>query len=86
MFHVCFASSERLVGSRPYPSHGANGPRARRARARRVEFLQCVLVDPTLERRFQRTVALVKWALFLSLGTLLLILGQYLGWANLLEL
>lgn len=53
--------------------------------ARRVEFLQCVLVDPSLERRFQRTVALVKWALFLSLGVLLLILGTYLGWANLLE-
>src|SRR5207244_10158040 len=54
--------------------------------ARRVEFLQCVLVDPSLERRFQRTVALVKWALFISLGALLLILGEYRGWASLLEM
>jgi Zn-dependent protease with chaperone function len=54
--------------------------------ARRVEFLQCVLADPTIEPRFQRTVTLVKWTLFLSLGALLLILGRYLGWANLLEL
>src|SRR5713226_759147 len=54
--------------------------------ARRVEFLQCVLIDPTLEPRFQRTVTLVKWALFLSLGALLLILGSKLGWASLLEL
>ena len=53
--------------------------------ARRVEFLQCILVDPSLEPRFQRTVTLVKWALFVSLGGLLLILGRYLGWANLLE-
>jgi Zn-dependent protease with chaperone function len=35
--------------------------------ARRVEFLQGVLADRSLERRFQRRVALVKWALFLSL-------------------
>jgi len=39
-----------------------------------------------LEPRFQRTVTLVKWALFLSLGALLLILGKYLGWSSLLEL
>jgi Zn-dependent protease with chaperone function len=36
--------------------------------ARRVEFLQRVLLDPDVERRFQRRVALVKWALFLLLG------------------
>jgi Zn-dependent protease with chaperone function len=54
--------------------------------ARRVEFLQCVLADPAVEPRFQRTVTLVKWALFLSLGALLLILGEYRGWASLLEL
>src|SRR5262249_42357215 len=54
--------------------------------ARRVEFLQCVLIDPSLEARFQRTVMLVKWALFLSLGALLLILGSKLGWGSLLEL
>jgi Zn-dependent protease with chaperone function len=53
--------------------------------ARRVEFLQCVLADPSLEPRFQRTVTLVKWALLLSLVALLLILGNYQGWGNLLE-
>src|SRR5579871_684880 len=54
--------------------------------ARRVEFLQGVLADPTLEPRFQRTVMLVKWGLFLSLGALLVILGMYLGWGSLLEM
>jgi Zn-dependent protease with chaperone function len=53
--------------------------------ARRVEFLQCVLADPTLEPRFQRTVTFVKWAMLLSLVALLLILGNYQGWDNLLE-
>jgi len=42
--------------------------------ARRVEFLQDVLVDPTLERRFQRRVAQVKWALIVVLGTLAVLL------------
>jgi STE24 endopeptidase len=35
--------------------------------ARRVEFLQQVLVDPAQEARFQRRVGLVKWGLFLAL-------------------
>ncbi len=35
--------------------------------ARRVEFLQGVLRDRSVERHFQRRVALVKWALFLGL-------------------
>jgi STE24 endopeptidase len=53
--------------------------------ARRVEFLQCVLADPSLEPRFQRTVTFVKWALLLSLVALLLILGNYQGWGNLFD-
>lgn len=48
--------------------------------ARRVEFLQRVLLDPTLEPRFQRTVGLVKWGLFLTLTALLCWLGTTLGW------
>ncbi len=36
--------------------------------ARRVDFLQRVLLDPSVEKRFQRRVALVKWSLFLVLG------------------
>ncbi len=39
--------------------------------ARRVEFLQRVLQDPHEERRFQRRVAVVKWAMFLVLGAAL---------------
>ncbi|HZY89568.1 MAG TPA: M48 family metallopeptidase [Gemmataceae bacterium] len=39
--------------------------------ARRVEFLQRVLHDPREERRFQRRVAAVKWAMFLVLSAAL---------------
>jgi Zn-dependent protease with chaperone function len=48
--------------------------------ARRVEFLQRVLRDPSVEARFQRRVALVKWALFLVLGGMLLFLLSKNGW------
>ena len=51
--------------------------------ARRVEFLQSVLADRTVKARFQRTVMLVKWALSLSLGALLVLLGMHLGWGQL---
>lgn len=36
--------------------------------ARRVEFLQRMLKDPSLEKKFQRRVGLVKWALLVGLG------------------
>jgi Zn-dependent protease with chaperone function len=42
--------------------------------ARRVDFLQRVLADPSLERHFQRRVSLVKWGLFLALGAALTVL------------
>jgi STE24 endopeptidase len=42
--------------------------------ARRVEFLQRMLADPSLERRFQRRVGQVKWALAAALGVLLAVL------------
>ncbi len=42
--------------------------------AHRVEFLQRLLTDPTAETRFQRRVALVKWALLVCLGCALTIL------------
>src|SRR5206468_11439789 len=35
--------------------------------ASRVEFLQRVLADPSVEPRFQRTVFLVKWGLLIVL-------------------
>jgi Zn-dependent protease with chaperone function len=44
--------------------------------ARRVEFLQRLLADPSAEGRFQRRVALVKWVLLVSLGAALLVLVQ----------
>jgi Zn-dependent protease with chaperone function len=47
--------------------------------ARRVEFLQTILANPALERRFQRRVAAVKWALLLGLGAALVLLIT-LGW------
>lgn len=39
--------------------------------AKRVDFLQQVLVDPALERRFQLRVGLVKWGLLVGLSALL---------------
>jgi Zn-dependent protease with chaperone function len=42
--------------------------------ARRVEFLQRVLIDPSLEPRFQRRVGQVKWGLLAGLGALLALL------------
>ena len=42
--------------------------------AKRVDFLQRLLVDPGAERTFQRRVALVKWALAVTLGLILVAL------------
>lgn len=42
--------------------------------ARRVEFLQHMLGDPSLEPRFQRRVGQVKWAMLLGLTALLALL------------
>lgn len=42
--------------------------------ARRVEFLQHVLADPSVEPRFQRMVSVVKWGLLLLLVAALLLL------------
>jgi len=39
--------------------------------ARRVEFLQRVEADPSIEPRFQRMVSLVKWAVVLALAVAL---------------
>jgi Zn-dependent protease with chaperone function len=48
--------------------------------AHRVAFLQRVLADPSLEQRFQRRVALVKWALALGLALLVSVLIALQGW------
>jgi Zn-dependent protease with chaperone function len=47
--------------------------------ARRVEFLQRVLQDPSLEPRFQRTVLTVKWGIILTLGLALWVLYHSQG-------
>jgi Zn-dependent protease with chaperone function len=52
--------------------------------ARRVDFLQRVLTDRTVETSFQRRVSIVKWVLFLALGVLLLILWRDWNWADVL--
>jgi Zn-dependent protease with chaperone function len=48
--------------------------------ARRVEFLQRILIDPSLEPRFQLRVALVKWGIIAVLGAAILFLGKTWGW------
>jgi STE24 endopeptidase len=51
--------------------------------ARRVDFLLGVIRDPAAAPRFQRDVAVVKWALLVSLAVLLLALGSVYGWDKL---
>jgi hypothetical protein len=41
--------------------------------ANRIDFLQRVLADRGVEKRFQRRVRLIKWALFLGMAVLLAI-------------
>jgi Zn-dependent protease with chaperone function len=50
--------------------------------ARRVEFLQRVILDPRVEAHFQRRVRWLKWASFVVLGMLLLLLSRNSGWAG----
>jgi STE24 endopeptidase len=49
--------------------------------AHRVAFLERLLTDPGLERRFQRRMALVKWALVLVIGAVLGVLVRLNGWS-----
>ena len=51
--------------------------------ARRVDFLQRMLINPTLEPRFQRNVRLVKWGLLIGLSGLLFLILQQNGWHEL---
>jgi Zn-dependent protease with chaperone function len=41
--------------------------------ARRVEFLQRLLADPSLEPRFQHRVAVFKWTMFVALAGLIVV-------------
>jgi Zn-dependent protease with chaperone function len=51
--------------------------------ARRVEFLERMLRDPTVEPRFQRVVGMVKWGFLLVLAAALLALSGTQGWTRL---
>jgi Zn-dependent protease with chaperone function len=51
---------------------------------RRVEFLERVRADAAVAKRFQRRVALIKWALLVGLGCLLVLLGTLFGWERLI--
>jgi Zn-dependent protease with chaperone function len=48
----------------------------------RVEFLQRIQNDPTIEARFQRAIGRVKWLLLLGLVAILLVLTQLHFWRN----
>jgi STE24 endopeptidase len=52
--------------------------------ARRVDFLYGMMTDPSVEPRFQQRLAFVKWALILSLGAALVVLGVVHGWDRML--
>jgi STE24 endopeptidase len=52
---------------------------------RRVAFLLSLIDDPARERRFQRRVFLLRWGMMLGLGVLLAVLGEVVGWRELLK-
>jgi Zn-dependent protease with chaperone function len=54
--------------------------------ARRVEFLQHMLLDPGLEPRFQRTVGRVKWGLVIGLACAFVVLAVIQWWHELGQL
>ena len=52
---------------------------------RRVSFLLSLIADPAKERRFQRSVSLLRWGLIAALVLALYMLGSEVGWQNLLD-
>ena len=52
--------------------------------AARVRFLHRLTADPGVEPRFQWRVAVLRWGLFLGLTTALMLLGEAVGWRELL--
>ncbi len=53
--------------------------------SRRVAFLLSLIGDPERERRFQRSITLIRWVLILGLATLFYVLGEAVGWHKLLQ-
>jgi STE24 endopeptidase len=53
--------------------------------SRRVAFLLSLIDDPSREPRFQRRVRVLRWGLLLGLAALLVVLGETVGWRELLK-
>ena len=52
---------------------------------RRVNFLLSLIDDPSRERRFQRSVTLLRWTLLGGLVVALYALGEAVGWHELMQ-
>lgn len=52
---------------------------------RRIAFLQDLIGRPERERRFQRRVTILRWALLAGLVAVLIALGEAVGWDDLLQ-
>lgn len=52
---------------------------------RRIAFLLSLIDNPARERRFQRRVKLLRWGLAIGLAAALVLLGETLGWHELLK-
>ncbi len=52
---------------------------------RRIDFLLGLIDDRTKERRFQRSIFLLRWGLIGGLLVALLVIGQLVGWRELLQ-
>lgn len=52
---------------------------------RRVNFLLSLIDDPSRERRFQRSVTLLRWTLLGGLAAALYALGEAVGWHELMQ-
>jgi len=48
--------------------------------AKRCEFLEAIARDPEIERRFQRRLTVLRWAVFAALAAAMLAMGLIGGW------
>lgn len=53
--------------------------------SRRVAFLRSLIENPMNERVFQRRVTVLRWGLIVGIAAVLFILGQAVGWQELLQ-
>jgi hypothetical protein len=52
---------------------------------RRMAFLRSLIGNPLKERKFQWSVTLLRWGLILGLAGTLYVLGEAVGWQDLLQ-